>query len=181
MFKRFSSPKKEERKRVSFSEERDILQVDKFENKEELWVTSCEAHQFMTRDMKIAQLLRQMSPYDMEIRTGQSSRGLEHTDEEVWRSFRRRRTSSVMAVMSMQQLFQRQGKDGQNSIARAYGLVSESAVQPAIELAGEDAQFVNDHIRKELTAENRIFEKRSLLPSVMGRQSAFRPFLAVAQ
>jgi hypothetical protein len=168
-----SKRKSEPKKRVTFVEEDAVDQVEMFENKDDIWYSRTDEGDFEERDTKMGELLQEMDPAELEIKLGESPRGLEHTKEECGKAITHRRTCSVAAVVATQKLFLKLGKDGRDSIARACGAVSEKAIEIALERAEMDTKFVIDHVRvSEL--ENRTFEKRDSRPSVMGRQTARR-------
>ena len=67
-------------------------------------------------------------------------------------------------------LFQKQNKDGSESIARAYTLCSERAKGDAMQMASRDAQFVSDHIRVHpFVRMDNLEKQRSVRPSLLRR------------
>jgi hypothetical protein len=181
VFKRFSkynSRKQSKEKTVRFMNDEDIHQFEMFENRDDIWFSRVEERDFKERDLKMGMLLQEMDPAELEFKTGESPRGLEHTPKKSSKIYNQRRASSVLAVVATQDLFRNRGEDGGDSIARAYGLVSTTAVRSAIARAERDERFVVDHVRVAEPV-SRIFEKRSERPSLMGRRPATRSVASV--
>lgn len=171
-----NSRSKTNKRRVTFIDQKDD-QVDQFDpakdsEHKQIWFSRNEEDQFRERDYRMSVLLQtQLTPTELEIKTGECPRGLEHAVSASYsRQLDQRRVNSMAAVVTTQTLFRTQGRDGTDSIARAYGSVCEMAKHSAIQRAQDDAKFVNDHVRMPEMLTNRKFEKRNERPSVIGRQ-----------
>ena len=75
-----------------------------------------------------------------------------------------RRKRSLNCVFASQSLFQKQNRDGTESIAKSYSMVCEDAIKTAIELAKQDEAYVDNHIHK-------LGSSRSLLLSSSNESS----------
>ena len=116
-----------------------VLEYDKYENSDDIWFTREEEATFKERDQRMIISLQTLTPMALEEHFGDSPRGLEHgSNFEESKSIASRRQRSLNCVLATQTLFQKQGRDGSESIARSYAMVCESAIQTAIERAAMD-------------------------------------------
>jgi hypothetical protein len=166
------------KKRVSFSEQDDIHQIEVFENQADRWFTAFDYRNFRERDFQMGEQLKCMNPTFVELKFGDSARGLEFTQDDFGKAMRLRRTGSLAAVVWSQKPLQQQRRiNAQDAIAQTYGHVSEGAVRHAIERAGDDERFVNNHVRASklpqttTSSTSRNFQRRfAKPPSLLGRQ-----------
>jgi hypothetical protein len=181
IFKRSSqearkSSAKKSTKTVSFTDETNINQIEPYEDIREIWYSDEDESAFRERDTKMAHLLLAMDPNELEFKLMEDSpRGLEYSMPNKTKITNQRRKNSRVAVIATQKLFQKQKKDGSDSIARAYTVCCDAAKSDAFQLASRDAQFVKDHVRVEPTNRRDPLEKeRSVRPSLLGRNHARR-------
>ena len=108
-----------------------------------IWYSLTDQDQFRQRDMKMKNLLHTYSPAEIEIKIGESPRGMEYAyDYEYAVASTTRRHNSIMAVIGTQRIFHRQGyKDCTEAIAIAYDMACDQATSQALQRAKLDEQL----------------------------------------
>ena len=149
------------KKQVSFRNDQqlnEIQEIEKFDNPQDLWFSRLEETAFKDRDYKLKTLLRHLAPSDLECQIPQEScRGLEYSSsDQTYRQIELRRRSTKIAVLSTQSKCQdfEPNSQVQTRIARAYGMVSKTATQYAIDIAESDQEYVNENIRRNVVSTN---------------------------